>query len=285
MNKADIQQTGGFPLETDTLNFMQEAYSFLNNFGYLGGNSIIVRGCVENGNNVSNGVVFFNGELFEFRGGLKGPNVRIITELETREFENGATKVVYEKRYATFGSPGVPWVAFQRPRDLWNLTAQQDQIKPKVVPTGAIVMWAGPINQIPIGWKLCDGTNGTPDLRGRFIVGYSDGDEPYDAIGKQGGAEKVTLTTDQMPAHNHTGSAESAGSHTHSGTAAGPYSGTNLPGGGGFRGGDNDWKNRAVTLSPGGSHTHNLSIANSGGGQSHENRPPYFTLAYIQFKG
>ena len=40
-----------------------------------------------------------------------------------------------------------------------------------VVPQGAIVMWSGAITSIPTGWSLCDGTNGTPDLTDRFIVG------------------------------------------------------------------------------------------------------------------
>ena len=36
---------------------------------------------------------------------------------------------------------------------------------------GLIVMWSGAIAEIPPGWALCDGTQGTPDLRDRFIVG------------------------------------------------------------------------------------------------------------------
>lgn len=39
------------------------------------------------------------------------------------------------------------------------------------VPSGVIVMWSGTIATIPSGWFLCDGTNSTPDLRNRFIVG------------------------------------------------------------------------------------------------------------------
>ena len=39
-----------------------------------------------------------------------------------------------------------------------------------LVPMGAIIMWSGSFESIPQGWKLCDGTNGTPDLRNRFIV-------------------------------------------------------------------------------------------------------------------
>ena len=41
---------------------------------------------------------------------------------------------------------------------------------------GIIVAFSGDVTNIPSGWALCDGTNGTPDLRGRFILGYNDKD-------------------------------------------------------------------------------------------------------------
>lgn len=40
-----------------------------------------------------------------------------------------------------------------------------------LVPSGGIILWKGTIATIPSGWALCDGTNGTPDLRDKFIVG------------------------------------------------------------------------------------------------------------------
>lgn len=61
---------------------------------------------------------------------------------------------------------------------------------------GAIIMWSGTLSSIPEGWQLCDGTNGTPDLRGRFVMGVSSGENP----GATGGA-----TT-----HTHTGSTSSS---------------------------------------------------------------------------
>ena len=81
-----------------------------------------------------------------------------------------------------------------------------------LVPPGAIIMWSGSINDIPVGWALCDGSNGTPDLRDRFIVGAGGAYNP----GNTGGAKSVTLTVAQMPQHNHSASSSSAGSHTHS---------------------------------------------------------------------
>ena len=39
------------------------------------------------------------------------------------------------------------------------------------LPKGAVIMWHGEVNDIPDGWAICNGENGTPDLRNRFIVG------------------------------------------------------------------------------------------------------------------
>lgn len=80
-----------------------------------------------------------------------------------------------------------------------------------VVPSGVIVMWSGVVADVPAGWLLCDGTNGTPDLRGRFIVGAGGEYTP----GSKGGAAEVTLSKDQLPAHAHTFLGEA---HTHQGT-------------------------------------------------------------------
>lgn len=62
--------------------------------------------------------------------------------------------------------------------------------------TGLIVLWSGAIVDIPNGWALCDGNNGTPDLRNRFIVGAGDIYNP----GAAGGSNT----------HNHTGTTDVA---------------------------------------------------------------------------
>jgi hypothetical protein len=74
-----------------------------------------------------------------------------------------------------------------------------------LLPSGIICMWSGVIATIPNGWALCNGTNGTPDLRNRFVIAA-------------GGNYSVGATGNMsMPSHTHTFSANtnSTGSHTH----------------------------------------------------------------------
>jgi hypothetical protein len=75
-------------------------------------------------------------------------------------------------------------------------------ISNSVVPIGSIIMWSGSPTDfllLPPNWKLCDGSNGTPDLRNRFIVAA--GGEH--AIGDTGGDDGVELTAANMPEHDH----------------------------------------------------------------------------------
>ena len=141
--------------------------------------------------------------------------------------------------------------------------------------SGIIVMWSGAIDKIPTGWVLCDGANGTPDLRNRFIVGAG---TDY-TVGNTGGSDNVALTTAQMPSHTHTGSTAKAGSHTHT-IRVGEYSYESVlkitaPTG------KDEYRNKDVPTNSAGEHTHTLTINSAGSGESHENRPPYYALAYI----
>lgn len=71
------------------------------------------------------------------------------------------------------------------------------------LPIGSIIMWIG--NAVPNNWILCDGTHGTPDLRGRVPVGVGQGAGlSYRTYGDQGGEETHLLTINEMPSHNHT---------------------------------------------------------------------------------
>lgn len=135
------------------------------------------------------------------------------------------------------------------------------------VPKGGIIMWKGTIAEIPSGWALCDGTNGTPNLRDRFIVGAGSG---Y-AVGATGGEATHTLTVDEMPSHNH-GVTDPKHVHTFL-FDNGSGSSTRLTTGGGSTRytGPGDQTPAAT----------GITINNKGSGAAHENRPPYYALAFI----
>ena len=118
------------------------------------------------------------------------------------------------------------------------------------LPTGAIIIWSGAADAIPTGYALCDGNNSTPNLVGRFVVGATTSGT-Y-AVGNTGGAETVTLTEAQMPAHVHHFLIQN-GSNAPMGYAQ-SANGTNI-----------GW----------------AGTNSKGGNAAHENRPPYYALCYI----
>jgi hypothetical protein len=140
------------------------------------------------------------------------------------------------------------------------------------VPSGLISMWSGLVSAIPNGWHLCDGTNGTPDLRDRFIMGaISDAD-----VGETGGQNEVTLTEAQMPVHDHGGITSSAGGHTHKIPLYNADGSTKPLAGGHYAYPQGNADAKTATA---GQHSH--TISSSGGGQPHENRPAFYKLAFI----
>jgi microcystin-dependent protein len=147
---------------------------------------------------------------------------------------------------------------------------------PEGVPSGVIVLWSGSVVSVPSGWFLCNGANGTPDLRDRFVVGAG---SSY-AVGATGGASSITLSTAEIPSHTHTGTTASGGDHTHNITLYdAPYFTPVYRTGATFNIGNNVQNTR--TTASAGAHTHSFTTASTGGGGSHENRPPYYALAYI----
>ena len=141
------------------------------------------------------------------------------------------------------------------------------------IPRGLIAMWNGV--SVPEGWALCNGQIvedlQTPDLSGKFIVGWSSGNEDYNLIGNTGGQEKVTLSTQEIPSHVHN-FADAYFIEAHSdlvGANGTQWIGNNLSGSN-----KTDRDNSYVCL-----WDHDTRAA--GGGQPHENRPPYYVLAYI----
>lgn len=117
-----------------------------------------------------------------------------------------------------------------------------------IVPNGVILMWSGNSTNIPDGWALCDGKNGTPDLRGRFIIGESQ-KFPNQSVG---GNETLNLE------HNHTYSGETKRSTDDS------------VNGGGYN-----------TEAAEERHTHSYSGTTEKSLQNVSILPPYYSLCYI----
>ena len=158
------------------------------------------------------------------------------------------------------------------------------------LPAGFIGMWSGSVASIPAGWYLCDGTHATPDLRDRFIVGAGSVYTPGDF----GGADQVTLTTNELPAHTHTGTTNSTGSHTHLianadvVTAGADLTGSNYLADNGNLGTSASYNLGGSASSPSlgltsanGTHNHSFTSASTGSGSAFDIRPKYYALAYI----
>ncbi|WP_435135696.1 phage baseplate protein [Formosa sp. A9] len=275
MNTIHFNQTGGFRLSTNILDALQSGLALLGGLGEMAGDKTILQGCEQVGANITDGIVYLNGEAFVFKGGAPLASVKIYEAATQKIFENGVLKDVVIERWVGFGSGtgAIPWSDFVRIDTLKNLKSRI--LPPNTNPQ----LYSGSVASIPTGWQLCDGTNGTPDLRGRFIVGYHSTDTDYNAIGKTGGEKTHTLTVNEMPNHNHGGFTNHAGSHTHTMT----FKTGSSSGGGGTDLQPGTTVNETKTTSSSGNHNH--TISGEGGGAAHENRPPYYTLAYIIYTG
>jgi hypothetical protein len=138
-------------------------------------------------------------------------------------------------------------------------------------PTGGIILWSGSVASIPSGWALCNGSNGTPDLRNRFVVGAG---STYAVAATGGSADAIVVS------HTHTfsGTTNTTGSHTHL-VYSGGFSGSI------FSVGDSDGNilQYSEPTSAAGAHSHTVSGTTESAGSSgtNANLPPYYALAYI----
>jgi hypothetical protein len=171
-----------------------------------------------------------------------------------------------------------------------------------ITPIGGIIMWSGSIAAISTltGWALCDGTNGTPDLRERFVVGAGGANTtaPVDSGQNTGGygvGEKDGSANAILVSHNHGGSTGLGGEHGHkyvantnAGTTIGSNNGgividstsTNEVGPSNLAAGitgDITTDGQQIAKAP--NHTH--PITSEGTSAINKNLPPYYALAFI----
>ena len=147
-------------------------------------------------------------------------------------------------------------------------------------PSGGIIMWSGLISAIPSGWYFCNGSNSTPDLRDRFIIGAS---------ADSGGVAKTNITA----SYTQTGGTKDAivVSHTHTATSTVTDSGhshnfpnTAIAQGNSGQQGRTDG-NQASSMTATSSATTGITVAttnaSTGSSGTDQNLPPYYSLAFI----
>ena len=97
-----------------------------------------------------------------------------------------------------------------------NKTYVDAKVLSAQLPIGTVIMWYGSLGSLPTGYQLCDGTNGTPDLRDRFVYGAGGNV----SLGTTGGNNYNTLSTTSAGGHSHTANTGNSGAHTHTITSS-----------------------------------------------------------------
>lgn len=297
-----------FPIDAETFDYIQQNQALLCVLGNIAGDKAVLYGCEpeQGGAGRRAGYVFLRtkdfpeGEILCWEGG----SVAAGMYLKKETVPVAAQGYEYPQAYTTrslaagIGEENYDWGEMkqiatipQLERTIASLRTQLDALAPP--PLGIVQMWAG--KTVPEGYELCEGqqlkttdypelykvlgttfnnaysatgsrysTSGgyfrLPDLRGRFVVGHNPSDADYSSYGKAGGEKKHTLTVAEMPAHDH---------------------GQNL-----WAEGNGDWKSGGSNSSPNSTSQHNGTTPfgktdKTGGSSPHENRPPYYVLAYI----
>ncbi len=304
------QTDGQFPLDCETLAMLQENGNIQAIIGNIAGDKVVLLGCELKPGKTERGAgyVFLrtteypHGEVIYWVGGSIANGMHVEKE-NTQVQAFGASYDAYTSRWL---APGIgedgenyDWSDFVDVKNMRELMKEIDDLTTEIEnvhketsePLGIVKMWAG--KKVPEGYQLCDGRalsrgtyaelydtigdvfntatdrNGSswvapeegyfrlPDLRGRFIVGQSANDGDYNTIGRTGGEKAHTLTIAEMPIHSHA-----------------------------FDGLDTDKtgygasSERATWIGESNDEPA-YSTETTGGGEAHENRPPYYVLAYI----
>lgn len=315
--RALLQPEKNFPIDCETLDSLQANTAVVQALGNIVGDRAIIYGCRLESNNTqrSPGYVFLRtldypeGEVLYWAGGSVSGGMYV----EKKDVAVTANGYDFPQAYTQrslqpgIGAENYAWADFRQAKttqqlesDVADLTAAIALLTPP--PLGVVQMWAGV--GFPAGYALCEGQQlavadypdlyaaigntfnksagsgffNLPDLRGQFIVGQSTTDTDYATIGLFGGEKKHILLQTEMPSHSHSVddyyfieniksmSKVISGSEQVDGTFTGS--------------GETDNDNNVLAYKT--HSTKNSGGAILGGGTvAHENRPPYFVLAYI----
>jgi microcystin-dependent protein len=285
MNIINFTLLNGLPMNQMVLGRLQTAFSLFNALGAIAGDKTIISGCVVTGSNVSDGVVFVNGEVFEFKGGVIQPKVIVLETVTNLTFKNDNSYPVVKTRQIAFGS-GVgqmDWVDFQRPIETksipTDLVTRLENLEKKSAvfqAGGGMVLWNKPAINIPAGWAE------VVNWRGRIPVGMDVTQTEFNTLGKQGGAKSKILSEAEMPEHGHKmfTNEDRPGSPSSSANRLATENPDNYVAARCSDGGDNDYSltkaSTGLTPSAGNSGT-------SGSGQSFSILNPYRTVLFIEY--
>ena len=150
-----------------------------------------------------------------------------------------------------------------------------------VFTTGMIMMWSGTIATIPSGWLLCNGSNGTPDLRDKFVIGATQDDSGAAKTNVTGSLTQTGGSKDaSVVSHSHTASVSDPG-HTHTTTLNVRRGANALYTSAAWGGGDRQDATNVVGTSNGNSTGISVGISTEGSSGTNQNLPPYYALAFI----
>lgn len=312
-----LQPNNDFPADCEMLDYMQTNAHIISIIGNLAGDKAVLLGCERNGDNQrKEGYVFLRtkdhpeGEVLFWEGGTTAGGMYLKQESIAVQSHGYDYPEAYVKRWLApgVGTENYKWNDFHDAQSLPNLQAEIASLRTKLnnirqAPIGSITIW--PRTEPPANYLRCEGqmvsraeypelyemigetylnapsatranpssiTDGyfrLPDLRSRFIVGYNPDDFDYKECGKTGGEKTHKLKVTEMPQHTH-----SFNDYYYVERKTGGIDGEDL----------------LQTTINGSSATDDDNIylyykehytEASGANQAHENRPPYYVLAYI----
>lgn len=302
------QADRSFPLDCEGLDSLQNLSLMASLVGNIAGSNVdvILYGCEKSGSQWTEGYLYVHtqsmpeGEVLHVSAGSSDSVSLVVADIAVSSQGTDYPKA-YTTRHLEHGEGSETFdltkmVRLNAAQRIAALEAEVERLKSQggqqgdTEPVGVIKMYAG--LTAPEGYMLCTGASlrideypelykviGTtfndapfwdgkprlvtegnlfriPDLRSRFIVGYNPNDGGYNALGKTGGAKTVTLTVEQMPKHAHNIIAVHRNTNTTDNERC--YS----------------WNDTTVVQN-------DKKTAPAGGSKAHENRPPFYSLAYI----
>jgi hypothetical protein len=274
-------ENGGRPFANDDIMRLQTELTAAVQAQFLGKGPFILSGCKVSGPatgaTITPGIVCLDGQLLRFygRSGVQLPAQLVASPYvlsDPRTYQSGQTKNCAQEKPAVLMATDPAYTGGEfLPLDVWGGKTWAHVVASQVRAIGDVQYSTnvtltdydaglGKPGTPAWGWGLCDGENGRANLLGQFVAGLDPSRAAYDTVGKTGGAETVTLITAQIPAHTHPGNIR-------------------------ITDGGSDATFSAALNSANAANGKTITSGSAGGGQSHENRPPFYVLAVRQWVG